>query len=123
MAKKNFSVSVTPDEVLYSNISKSKDGFNSARIVAQRGDKEYMAISYEWEGDHVPAFAMDLMGFMQANEVASSGTWPEREEDYEEFSAKKPAKKKKKDDKEKDDKKADDEEEDNRPPWLKKKKK
>ena len=80
MAKKNFSVTITPDEVLYTSIHKSKDGYNSARIVAKRGEKEYMSITYEWEGDHIPSFAMDLMGFMQANEVAESGSWPGKEE-------------------------------------------
>jgi hypothetical protein len=48
-----------------------------------------MTISYEWEGDHIPSFAMDLMGFMQASEMKESGTWPGKEEDYKEFSAKK----------------------------------
>jgi len=71
-SKKNFSVSVMPDEVVYTNISKSKDGFNSARVVAKMGEKEYMSISYEWEGEGVPDFAMNLMGFMQANEIAAA---------------------------------------------------
>jgi len=71
MAAKNkgLAINIDKDEVMYTNISKSKDGYNSARIVVKRGDKEYMSISYEWEGDGVPAFAMDLMGFMQANEI------------------------------------------------------
>jgi len=71
MAAKNkgLSINIGKDEVMYTNISKSKDGYNSARVVVKRGDKEYMSISYEWEGDGVPAFAMDLMGFMQANEI------------------------------------------------------
>jgi hypothetical protein len=71
MASKNkgLSISISKDEIMYTNISKSKDGYNSARVVVKRGDKEYMSISYEWEGDGVPGFAMDLMGFMQANEI------------------------------------------------------
>lgn len=85
MAKKNFSVQIAPDEVLHTSIHKSKDGYNSARIVAKRGEKEYMAVSYEWEGDYVPSFAMDLMGFMQANEVKESGMWPGKEEAYLEY--------------------------------------
>ena len=122
MAKKNFTIVITPDEVLYTSIHKAKDGYNSARIVAKKGEKEYLAVTYEWEGNYIPTFAMDLMGFMQANEVTESGAWPEKEVAYEEFSAKKPAdKKKKKDDKNGKKKKEDDK--DNRPPWLKKKKK
>ncbi len=80
MAKKNFSIVITPDEVLYTSIHKSKDGYNSARIVAKKGEKEYLAVTYEWEGDYVPSFAIDLMGFMQANEVKESGAWPGKEE-------------------------------------------
>ncbi len=67
--KKGLSINIDKEEVMYTNISKSKDGYNSARVVVKRGDKEYMSISYEWEGDGVPGFAMDLMGFMQASEI------------------------------------------------------
>ena len=68
-AKKDFVVKVIADEVIHTSISKSKNGYNSARVVIKKGDNEYMSISYEWEGDGVPSFAMDLMGFMQANEM------------------------------------------------------
>lgn len=87
MAKsKKFSVNVDSEEVMYTNISKYKDGYNSARIVVKKGDKEYMTISYEWEGDYIPDFAMNLMSFMQANSVETSGVWPEKEEAYVEYS-------------------------------------
>lgn len=75
MAKKNFSVTVNPETVMYTNISKSKE-YNSARMVAKIGDNEYMSISYEWEGDSIPDFAMNLMDFMKANEIETSGVWP-----------------------------------------------
>ena len=78
MAKKKFTVNVDPESVVYSNISKSKDGYNSARMVIKAGEKDYMSISYEWEGDHVPDFAMNLMSFMQSNEIEMSAP-----EDYE----------------------------------------
>lgn len=74
--KKSFSVSVDPESVMYTNLSKSKE-YNSARLVAKIGDNEYMSISYEWEGDYVPDFAMNLMDFMKANNVETSGVWPE----------------------------------------------
>lgn len=67
MAKKKFTVDVNPDDVMYTNISKSKDGYNSARMVVKKGDNEYMVISYEWEGSGVPSFAIDLMAFMKSN--------------------------------------------------------
>ncbi|RKZ10825.1 hypothetical protein DRQ25_01580 [Candidatus Fermentibacteria bacterium] len=108
MAKsKDFTVSVAPDTVMYTNISKSKDGYNSARMVAKISDKEYMSISYEWEGSGVPAFAMDLMGFMKS-QAAEEDIWEGQEEAYEEFAAKKgvnPFMKKKDEDEEEDPKK------------------
>ena len=70
--KKGLSISIGKDEVMYTNISKSKDGYNSARVVVKRGDKEYMSISYEWESDSIPAMVMDIMGFMQANEIKAN---------------------------------------------------
>lgn len=66
-SKKKMNISVDPEQVVYSQISKSQDGYNSARMVVKSGEKEYMAISYEWEGEGVPDFVMGMMGFMQAN--------------------------------------------------------
>jgi hypothetical protein len=79
---KDFSVSVMPEEVMYTSINTSKDGYNSARMVVKRGDNEYMSISYEWEGSGIPGFAMDLMGFMKQNNMESSGIWEGREEEF-----------------------------------------
>ena len=91
MAKKvtsDFSVSVTADEVMYTSINTSKDGYNSARMVVKKGDNEYMSISYEWEGKGIPGFAMDLMGFMKDNNVETSGVWSGQEEVYKSYSCK-----------------------------------
>jgi hypothetical protein len=86
MAKlKDFSISVQPDEVMYTSINTSKDGYNSARMVIKKGDSEYMSISYEWEGNSIPGFAMDLMGFMKNNNSETSGIWEGKEDAYEEF--------------------------------------
>ena len=88
MAKKmkDFSLIINPSEVMYTNISTSKDGYNSARMVVKRGDKEYMSISYEWEGNKIPGFAMDLMGFMKDNNMETSGVWEGQEDAYKEYS-------------------------------------
>jgi hypothetical protein len=95
--KKGLTINIGPDEVMYTNISKSKDGYNSARIVVKRGDKEYMSISYEWEGEGVPAFAMDLMGFMQANEITPNTVIDEKAyTEYEECASRRNNKKLKK---------------------------
>lgn len=71
-SKKSMNISIDPEKVVYSQISKSQDGYNSARMVVKSGEKEYMAISYEWEGSGVPDFVMGMMGFMQANQIELS---------------------------------------------------
>ena len=86
-SKKGMTIKIDPDQVLYTNISKSKDGYNSARVVVKVSDKEYMSVSYEWEGDDIPDFAMNLMSFMQANAM-EVGVNEERAAEYEEFSCK-----------------------------------
>jgi hypothetical protein len=77
---KKFNVKVDPKNVVYTNISTSADGYNSARIVSRMGDKEYLVVNYEWEGTVIPDFAVNLMTFMQKNGVETSGLWPEKEE-------------------------------------------
>jgi len=106
MAKKDMTIKIAADQVMFSNISKSKDGYNSARVVAKIADNEYMSVSYEWEGSAIPDFAMSLMGFMQANKL-------EMGKEYEEDAAAKcgsPSKKKKKKGKKMDDEDASEDE-------------
>ena len=118
MAKsKDMNIKIMADQVMFSNISKSKDGYNSARVVAKLNDNEYMSVSYEWEGNSIPDFAISLMGFMSANEMGAAVN--ELGDEYAEYAAKskKPPfwkkdedeeedpKKKKTDKKKKDDKK------------------
>ena len=92
-SKKGMTIKIDPDQVLYTNISKSKDGYNSARVVVKVSEKEYMSVSYEWEGDAIPEFAMNLMSFMQANAM-EIGVNEERAAEYEEFSCNEDAAKK-----------------------------
>jgi hypothetical protein len=86
---KDMKSSIAGDQVMFSNISKSKDGYNSARLVAKVNEKEYMSISYEWEGTNVPEFAMNLMSFMQANELEVGSVTPSYTDEYDEDAAKK----------------------------------
>lgn len=81
-------ISIAADQVMFSNISRSKDGYNSARVVAKINDNEYMSVSYEWEGKEVPDFAMNLMGFMSANKM-EIGPVEEHADEFAELSAKK----------------------------------
>ena len=126
MAKiKDFSVSINPTEVLYTSINTSKDGYNSARLVAKRADKQYLSVSFEWEGGGIPDFALDLVEFMKANNMETSGIWVDKEGDYTEFAAKmskeefvkmmQDKKKKSKDGKKKDGEDMEDEEDDMSP--------
>ena len=103
MAKKsNFNISIDPSNVVYTGISRSRDGYSSARMVVKSGEKEYMSISYEWEGAGVPDFAINLMSFMKNSGMEKSGVWAGKEDAYEEFSKIK-CKPKKKNKKEADD--------------------
>jgi hypothetical protein len=74
MASKGMTLSIKPDQVMATNIRRTKGGFNSASMAIKIGDNEYMSINYEWEGDKVTDTAMDFMGFLNANkeEIAAS---------------------------------------------------
>lgn len=84
-SKKGLSISIKSDDIIYTSITKSRDNYNSARLVTKVGEKAYMSISVEWEGDAVPSFAMDLMGTLQANEMKAGKVVEGREEEYGEF--------------------------------------
>jgi hypothetical protein len=73
MAAKDIVIKIVPSEIAYTNISKSKN-YKYASISVKRADDEYMNVSYEWSGDKIPDFVLDMMSFMQANktEVASA---------------------------------------------------
>ena len=85
MAKKDFNIKVKSEDVMYTNISTSKDGYNSARMVVKQANDQYLSISCEWEGDSVPSFALDLMGFMKANKVETSGILSGKENEYQSY--------------------------------------
>ena len=67
MADKGMTLKIDPEQVMATNIRRTKGGYNSASMAVKLGDNEYMSISYEWEGDGITDTAMDFMGFMQAN--------------------------------------------------------
>ena len=87
--QKGLTIKIGPDEIMYTNISKSKDGYNSARVVAKMGDKVYMSVSVEWEGtEAIPSFAMDLVGLLTANKDEIERSIEEKAEEYKEYSSK-----------------------------------
>ena len=84
-SKKGLSVTVKSDDIIYTSITKSRDNYNSARLVTKVGEKAYMNISVEWEGDTIPSFAMDLMVTLQASAGVVGKVVEGREEEYAEY--------------------------------------
>lgn len=69
-SKKGLTIKIAPDEIMHTSISKSKNGYNSARVLSKINDKVYMSVSVEWEGDEpIPGFALDLMETLRASEI------------------------------------------------------
>ena len=72
--KRGLKFEIGPDDISYTSISRSQN-YNSATIGIKKGDNEYMSINYEWSGDSMPDFVMDLMGYMQsAKKTTTSGS-------------------------------------------------
>lgn len=67
MATKALVLKIMPEEIVGSEIIKSGD-YRYASVGIKKGDKEYMRISYEWQGDTVPEFVMGLMSWMSSSE-------------------------------------------------------
>lgn len=88
--KKDMMIKVSPDQIMHSGISRSKDGYNSAGFMAKLGESEYMNVSYEWRGDNVPDFIFDLMSFIQSNKATIEESTAALAEEY---AAKKASKK------------------------------
>jgi len=79
--KKGFSITVDPDKVVHTTITRSSD-YSAARMAIKLGDKAYMSVSVEWEGEMIPDFAMSMMGMMTANKEVSGVAWSGMEEDF-----------------------------------------
>ena len=98
MASKGMTLSIKPEQVMATNIRRTKEGYNSASMVIMLGENEYMHIGYEWQGKDITDTAMDFMGFMSANKEEIEAAIEEHKESYAEYSAKKGGKMKKKKD-------------------------
>jgi hypothetical protein len=104
MAKKGFKIDVNPDNVVHTTISRAKD-YNSARTVLKIGEKAYMSVSVEWEGEAIPEIVMGMMSMMQANDQKNGVEWSADKKKSFDFWKKK---KKNSDDDEDEDKKGED---------------
>jgi hypothetical protein len=68
MAKNNgLTINISPDTIIGSEIMKNRD-YKYATLAVKLGDKEFMRVSYEWQGDGVPDFVMGIMSWMQSSE-------------------------------------------------------
>jgi len=73
MAKpKQFSFSFNSEEIGSVSIHKSKNGYNYADISIKRNKDQFIRIGYEWEGDMLPDFAMDVIGYIQLSKENAS---------------------------------------------------
>lgn len=87
--KKGFNIMVDPEKVVHTTISRSDD-YSAARMAMKLGDKAYMSVSVEWEGDMIPDFAMNMMAMMTANEEKSGVAWSaEKKKNFDLFKKKK----------------------------------
>jgi len=86
MADKKFSFGFASGEVMYTSIRKSAGGYNYATVGVKRGKDEYINIDYEWEGDKIPDFVMDMLSFMQTDKDELVKASKEFKEEYAEFS-------------------------------------
>lgn len=81
---KNLSFTILPEDVVYTNISKSSD-YNSARVSTKIGDKAYMSVSIEWaDGESTPDIVMDIMDTILKGGTEKAGIVKGKEEEYEE---------------------------------------
>ena len=79
---KGMTLKINPEQVMATNMRRTKGGYNSASMAVKLGDNEYMSISYEWEGDKVTDTAMDFMGFMNANKDVIEEAVAKHAEEY-----------------------------------------
>ncbi len=84
MAEKQFNFKFSSGEIANSSVFKSKDGYNYADITLKRGE-HYIRISYEWRGDVIPDFAMDVLGYMQMDNKTTANKGVDLNKEISEF--------------------------------------
>ena len=66
MAKNSLSLVFDNSKILNVSITKGASGYNYASVSAKLDEDEYVNISYEWRGQMVPDYVMDLMLYLQS---------------------------------------------------------
>lgn len=104
---KGLTVKIDAADVTSVNISKYSDGYNYASISAKPGSskesascgcvpeavtagcgcgKEYINVSYEWQGNDVPDVVMDIMSFVQSEKASIDISIEEKAEEWASYS-------------------------------------
>jgi len=65
MADKEYKINLDPGKVVYASIRRYSDGYSFANMALKMGDDEYMHVNYEWRGNEIPEFAMDVMDMLK----------------------------------------------------------
>ncbi|RLI64878.1 MAG: hypothetical protein DRO67_03480 [Candidatus Asgardarchaeum californiense] len=81
---KVITLSFDPSEIIGADITKSGE-YKYASVGIKRGENERLRISYEWSGEGIPDFVMNLMSWMQANKEDIDKTKQEFEDEYKEL--------------------------------------
>jgi len=81
---KAITLSFDPSEIIGADITKSGE-YKYASVGIKRGDNERLRVSYEWSGEGIPDFVMNLMSWMQANQEDIDKNKEEFEEEYKEL--------------------------------------
>ena len=78
-----YDISLDSDKVRAASIKRYKNGYSYATITFSPAENEYMNINYEWEGDSIPEFAMNVMDIMKAFNKEKASTFEEVVDYYE----------------------------------------
>ena len=80
----NLTIVIAPDQIVGADISRSRD-YKYAGVGVKISDNEYLRVSYEWKGDSIPDFVMNLMSWMSANKEEIDKNKEEHAEEYAEL--------------------------------------
>lgn len=67
--KKPFNLQFDSDNIMNVSMTKSKSGYNYVSVGIKLADNQYISIGYEWQGDNIPDFAMDMLSYLSADKA------------------------------------------------------
>lgn len=73
MADMKYALTFNAGEIMNVSLYKSKNGYNYASVGIKKGKDQYMNINYEWEGEMIPDFVMDMANFFKEAPVGPDG--------------------------------------------------